>query len=109
MKEAIGQTINIGNGRATSIMDLAHEVANVVGLPEIPVIHDNPRPGDVLGIFYADNSKAKKLLHFEPKVTLHDGLTKLRDWYLSLEQSPETLLNKEILHNWDAEEVKKNA
>jgi UDP-glucose 4-epimerase len=107
--EAVGQTINIGNGRATSIIDLAHEVAKVVELPEIPVIHDNPRPADVLGVFYANNSKAKQLLGFEPKVTLHEGLTKLRDWYLSLDQSPETLLNQEIVHNWDAEEVKHHA
>jgi UDP-glucose 4-epimerase len=107
--DVVGQTMNISNGRATSIKDLAREVATVVGRPDAPVIHDDPRPGDVLGLYYADTTKARQLLGFEPRVTLHEGLTKLRDWYLSLERPPEILLEQEVLHNWELAEVETDA
>jgi len=107
--DVVGQTMNLSNGRATSINDLAREVAAVVGRPDAAVIHDDPRPADVLGLFYADITKARKLLGFEPQVSLREGLTKLKNWYLSLEQPPEVLLEQEVLHNWELEEVKTNA
>jgi UDP-glucose 4-epimerase len=103
--EAVGQAINLGTGRATSIKELANEVAAVVGRLDAEVIHDAARPGDVLGLFYADNTKARQLLGYEPKITLAEGLSRLRDWYLSLGQPPEVLLKQEILHNWDSREV----
>jgi UDP-glucose 4-epimerase len=106
--DAVGQTINLGNGREMSISELSRKVAAVVGQPDAPVIHDKPRPGDVLGLFYADIARARRLLGFEPSVTLHEGLTRLRDWYLSLGQPPEVLLEQEILHNWESSEVKRD-
>lgn len=104
--KAVGQTLNIGTGRPTSIKELAHEVAAVTGRTKADIIHDEPRPGDVVGLFYADTTKAQKLLGFEAWVSLRDGLAKLRDWYLSRGIPPETLLEQEILHNWDLGEVK---
>ncbi|GAB4543389.1 MAG: SDR family NAD(P)-dependent oxidoreductase [Anaerolineae bacterium] len=107
--EAVGQAINLGTGRPTSIKELADQVAAVVGRPDAEVIYDAPRPGDVLGLFYADNTKARQLLGYEPEISLSEGLTRLKDWYLSLGQPPEALLEQEILHNWDAREVKAHA
>jgi UDP-glucose 4-epimerase len=100
--EAVGQTINLASGRATAINDLAREVAAVVGQPDAPVVHDRPRPGEVLGLFHADITKARQLLGFEPRVTLREGLARLRDWYLSLGQPLEALLEREVLYNWEA-------
>lgn len=97
---AVGQTINLGNGSETVINDLACIVATVLGKSEATMIHDNPRPGDVLRLC-ADTAKARQLLGFEPRVTLRDGLTLLKDWYLSLEQSPDILLEQEIVRNWE--------
>ena len=94
--EAVGQTINLGSGNEITINKLANEVAAVVGQSEAKVIREGPRPGDVLRLF-ADTKKARRLIGFEPKVTLHEGLIKLRDWYLSLGQSPEVLLEQEIV------------
>lgn len=98
--EAVGQTINLGSGNEITINKLANEVAAVVGQSEAKVIREGPRPGDVLRLF-ADTKKARRLIGFEPKVTLHEGLIKLRDWYLSLGQSPEVLLEQEIVRNWE--------
>jgi UDP-glucose 4-epimerase len=104
--DAVGQTINIGGGRPVSINDLAREVAEVVGRPDAPVMHDGPRPGDVLGLFYADVTKARELLCFEPSVTLRDGLTRLRSWYLGRPETPEALLEQEVAHNWELAHVR---
>lgn len=103
--EAVGETINLGSGREITINELAREVAAVVGQPDAPVIHDNPRPGDVLRLC-ADTTKAQQLLGFEPQVTLRDALTRLKDWYQSLGQSPETLLEQEIVRSWEPTEVR---
>jgi UDP-glucose 4-epimerase len=103
--DAIGQTINLGSGREIAINELAREVAAVVGRPDAAVIHDDPRPGDTLRLC-ADTTKACQLLGFEPEVTLREGLVRLRDWYLSLGEPPEVLLEQEILRNWEPVEVK---
>jgi UDP-glucose 4-epimerase len=107
--ETVGQTVNIGTGRPTSIQELAHEAAAVTGRSDADIVYDRPRPGDVVGLFYANTTKARKLLGFEARVSLRDGLAKLRDWYLSLGTPPETLLEHDILHNWDLSEVKAHA
>lgn len=104
---AIGQTINLGSGFEIAINDLAWEVASIVRRSDTVMIHDAPRPGDVLRL-YAEITKAYQLLGFKPQVTLGEGLTKLRDWYLSLGKPSETLLEKEIVRNWDLGGVKQS-
>jgi len=98
--KAVGETINLGSGCEITINDLARQVAEVVGRPDAVVTHDNPRPGDVLRLF-ADTTKAHQLLGFKSKVTFLEGLAKLKDWYLSLGQPPEVLLEQEIVRNWE--------
>lgn len=64
-----GETINIGAGRNVSVNDLAAMVGG-------PSLHIEPRlePHDTR----ADNSKAKKLLGWEPTVRLEDGIAELK-------------------------------
>jgi UDP-glucose 4-epimerase len=97
---AVGETINLGSGREVAISEVARQVAAVVGRPDIPVRHDPSRPGDVARLC-ADASKARRLLGFEPRVSLRDGLTRLRDWYVRLGQAPEVLLTQEVVRNWE--------
>jgi UDP-glucose 4-epimerase len=104
----VGQTLNLGSGREISINELAGEVSAAVGQPAAAVVHDNPRPGDTLRL-YADVSKARELLGFEPRVSLREGMLKLRDWYVGLGLKPEVLLEEEILHNWKPKEVERSA
>lgn len=101
--KAVGKTFNLGSGHEVTIDELSREVAAVVGNLRIPVIHDTPRPGDVLRL-YADTTKARELCGFKPQVTLQDGLSRLRYWYVSLGRSPDELLKQEIVHNWDVSE-----
>jgi UDP-glucose 4-epimerase len=105
---AAGQTFNLGSGSEICINDLAHEVARAVARPSAQVIHDDPRPGDVLRL-YADIGKARQLLSFEPMVTLQAGLGRLIHWYHQVGQSPETLLKEEIVHNWNPKRIEPRA
>lgn len=97
---AVGETLNIGSGFEITINALADEVKRVLGKPDAPILHDKPRPGDVLRL-YADTTKAQKLVGFKPRLSLREGLAQLRDWYLAQGKSPEQLLKEEILHNWE--------
>jgi len=64
------EVINIGTGKNYSIM----EVAEMIGgdIAQIP-----PRPGDAL-VTLADNTKAKRLLGWQPKVSLGEGIAELK-------------------------------
>jgi len=97
--EAVGQTINLGQGSEISINDLAGEVARVVGRSDAEVVHEQSRPGDVLRL-YADSAKARQSLGFQPTVSLQQGLTRLKQWYDGLDVKPEELLKDEIARNW---------
>jgi UDP-glucose 4-epimerase len=101
--EAVGGTFNLGGGEDTSINELAVQVAEVVGRP-VSVRYDPPRPADIMQL-RADASKARRIVGFEPEVSLREGLALLRDWYLSLDVSAEELLEREVVHNWDIDEV----
>jgi UDP-glucose 4-epimerase len=100
---AIGDTINLGAGNEVTINDLARHIASVTGRPSARLEHDRPRPGDVLRLC-ADLSHARITLGFAPRVSLAAGLEKLLAWYQSQDASPEELLEREIVHNWKAQE-----
>jgi UDP-glucose 4-epimerase len=91
----------LGNGSEITINELAQEVKAVVGQANTTIVHEAPRPGDVLRL-YANTTKSQQLLGFKPQVTLHKGLTKLKEWYLSIEISPEILLKQEVVYNWQS-------
>ena len=98
-KEALGQTINLGQGHEVRIVDLAREVAEVVGLSDAEIILDGPRPGDVPRLC-ADASKALKILDYAPAVPLREGLMRLKKWYEKSVKTAEDMLEQEILYNW---------
>ncbi len=97
---AVGQTINLGFGGEVTINDLARQVAAVAGRPDAVVQHDRPRPGDVLRL-YADMSHAQALLGYAPRITLTEGLQALLAWCRAEGVSPEQLLEREVVRNWD--------
>ncbi len=79
-KDADGQVINVGSGRSYSISDIAIMLAQAMGVPEIgPEILGKARSGDIRNCF-ADISKARELLGFEPENRLEDTLDELASW-----------------------------
>ncbi len=72
---AEGEVFNIGSGKPTSISALAEGVLQLTG-EHLEIQYENPRTGDIQDSL-ADISKARKLLGYEPKVSLEDGLREL--------------------------------
>jgi UDP-glucose 4-epimerase len=96
---AVGRTLNLGSGLEMTINDLAVAIADVVGCPS-RVIHDTARPGDVIRMC-ADVSHARRILRYDVRVSLHDGLARLLQWYRAHLKSPEELLEDDVVRNWD--------
>ena len=74
-REAEGEVFNIGSGKATSINELAKAMLELSDV-DTSISHDAPRAGDIKHS-YAEISKAQKLLGYQPKVSLKDGLRSL--------------------------------
>ncbi|MFT3743915.1 MAG: NAD-dependent epimerase/dehydratase family protein [Pyrinomonadaceae bacterium] len=70
---------NIGTGRATSIKKISELLAAGLGKDIAPIIVGKYREGDIRHCV-ADISKARKMLGYEPKVTLEEGLAELLNW-----------------------------
>lgn len=107
-ENSIGQTLNLGSGKEIAVRELATTIARALGRPNAEITHVEPRPGDVLRLL-ADSSRAKRLLQFEPTVSLSEGITRLRDWYSSQGKSPEELLQNEVVRNWEPQNVPTHA
>jgi len=74
------QSINIGTGIATSIKSIAQVLAEVYGRSDIkPEVLGKYRKGDIRHCF-ADISKAKNLLGYEPKLSFKEGMEQLVKW-----------------------------
>ncbi len=78
--------INVGTGRATSVLDVADALLKIYDSDLTPQVENKYRAGDVRHC-YADISRAKKLLGYEPRVSLEDGLREFVEW--SRDQQPE--------------------
>lgn len=79
-KNAVGEVFNIGRGIATSINLVASMLQEITGKTKLELMHTNPRRGDIRHS-YADITKARKVLGYNPKVELKDGLTQFVKWY----------------------------
>jgi nucleoside-diphosphate-sugar epimerase len=78
---AKGEVINIGSGQPVSIREMIEAVRKLVG-QGVPLFGKIAyRRGENMEL-YADISKAKSLLHWEPKVTLTAGLKKTIQWMI---------------------------
>lgn len=70
-----GEVLNVGTGRASSLMDVLAALTPLAGRAAPPVF-EPPRPGDVRHSV-ADISRIRERLGFVPTVALADGLAEL--------------------------------
>jgi dTDP-L-rhamnose 4-epimerase len=78
--EADNQVINLGTGKPTSIGRVADLLSEHLTEGDIePHILNQFRAGDIRHC-YADITKARRLLDFDPRVTLEEGLVDLLSW-----------------------------
>ena len=82
-EKPLKEPINFGTGREIKIIDLANKIIELCGKKgELEPVHVAPRPGEVRRLV-ADFSRARRILGWEPKYTLEDGLREFIDWYKS--------------------------
>jgi len=79
LPEASGEVINIGGGVETRIIDLAKIILKLTGSKSGIEFH--PLPVDDPGRRCPDISKAEKLLGWEPKISLEEGLARTISWF----------------------------
>ena len=73
--------VNIGNPQEVTILELAELVQDVVG--NHPGVAFEPRPVDDPTVRCPDISLARRVLDWEPKVPLADGLQRTLPWFVA--------------------------
>lgn len=81
--QAAGGVYNIACGERTTVNVLASEINRLAGT-SVEAVHADPRRGDVRHSF-ADISRARKVIGFDPKVGFKDGLKSTVAWYIGKE------------------------
>jgi len=79
------EIVNLGGSQTTRLSELIGLVEK--GLGRKAVIEASPgQPGDVVAT-EADVSKARRLLGFEPKVHIEEGIARFVEWFRTLKES----------------------
>lgn len=81
--EAVGQTVNIANGKEISVGDLAQTLIDIIN-PEARIVTDSVRmrPGkSEVERLLGDNTLISSLTGWEPQVSLRDGLERTAAWF----------------------------
>jgi len=73
------QALNLAYGKGTTLLEVAQLIIELLKSKSKIIIKEN-RTGEVVR-FIADVEKAKKILGYEPKVTIVEGMRKSLDWY----------------------------
>ena len=77
--EADGEVFNIGSGQPQTVLSISEQMAQVLGKSIEPEVTGTYRVGDIRHCF-ADISKARQVLGYDPQVELRDGLEDLAEW-----------------------------
>ena len=99
----VGQTVNLGSGKETSVRQLADLVYDEVGNGRIEPDFQARRPGDVQRHF-AGIQKAQEVLGFHTRTSLRDGVRKLIEYFRSAPRGPAGLLREMQTLNWNSEQ-----
>ena len=76
---ATGEVFNIGSGEPRSVLEIADSVVRALNADVEPVVTGKYRTGDIRHCF-ADITKARELLKYQPRVRFEDGLGELAEW-----------------------------
>ncbi len=79
MMSNINEPVNLGNSEELSILEFAKRIISMTGSKSS--ISFKPLPQDDPKTRQPDLSKAKRLLNWEPKVNVNDGLKMTIDWF----------------------------
>ncbi len=79
------EIINLGRGDPVGLMEFVRQIEKALG-KEANIRLETAQPGDVARTF-ADISKARELLGYDPKVSLEEAVKKFVEWYIEYHKS----------------------
>ncbi|MBI4348179.1 MAG: NAD-dependent epimerase/dehydratase family protein [Elusimicrobia bacterium] len=78
--ETLSLVYNLGSGKQTTVRQLLGALLRATGKPDAyPIAEKAPTPGDQFGL-YADITRARAELGWQPKTALEDGLKAMAEW-----------------------------
>ena len=98
--EANGEVFNVGTGEATDVITVANELIKSYSSPTNVKVSGNYRLGDIRHN-YADLTKIKSILGFNPKFSFENGIKEFAKWVTTQEV-------KESKYEDSISEMKKN-
>ena len=87
----VGEVFNVASGTETSLNMLAEMLVTVMGAGAVEVEHAPLRKVNPVPRRLADTAKARRLLGFESRIPLDEGLQTLVEWWSALRAQPETV------------------
>ena len=90
-----GTAVNLGTMERTRVIDAVREVLRYTGHTAEIELHPEMPTGPMNRV--ADNSLAKRLLGWEPRVKFMDGLRSTIDWYFSTKDRKKVAAELEVL------------
>lgn len=94
----VGQTVNLGWGRAVSVKQVGEEILRRCGRNDLTLEHVAERPGDIHSLI-ARTEKAAEILGFRPKVDFATGIANYVAWFKQRYANPAVLLEADH-RNW---------
>jgi UDP-glucose 4-epimerase len=94
----VGQTVNLGWGRAVSVKKVGEEILRQCGRNDLTLEHVAERPGDIHSLI-ARTEKAAEILGFRPKVDFATGIANYVAWFKQRYANPAVLLEADH-RNW---------
>jgi len=85
------QVINIGSGKAISVLEIARMILKRFELPASYLQFIGDRPGQV-ECHISSTEKAKNLLNWSASTTLEEGLAQTIDWYIANQEIWEKMI-----------------
>jgi len=79
-KYPVSDPVNIGYGTGVTIKELVKIILNATGYSDAQLIFDASKP-TTIPVRLVNTEKAKKILNFQPAVSLEDGIEDLVRWY----------------------------
>lgn len=97
--QAIGEVINIGSGYEISVYDLIMLIGKILDI-EINLQEEDqrkrPKNSEVFRLL-GDITKARKLINYEPEISIEAGLTKTIEWFSNPSNIEKYKTNKYVI------------
>lgn len=82
------QTINIGSGKSYSIKEIAEEISKIANKDPKNIKFGDSKVEHIDNVTIKEVrlsiTRAKKMLNYQPKITLHEGLERTINWYFEM-------------------------